>query len=245
MPPPYASAAVPLRCLVVDDDPLALQIIGHCIARTPGLEAVGFLRTGLEALDFLREHPVDALFLDVELPLFSGLDLLTLLPHKLPTVLISGNPDYAVRAFDYAVVDYLLKPISYPRFLLAVRKVKSLVAARNRASEQLSAEQAPAFIFVRAGTQLVRVNFADVCYLKASGNYVTIVLEQQELLIFGTLRTMRERFPAADFITTHRSFLVNRRHIESVGEGELFVKGKALSVSPSLRAKLLTQLNLL
>lgn len=244
---PSLAPAAPLRCLVVDDDPTTLLVLEQCIARTPTLQAVGFCTTPHEALTLLRTHPVEVLFLDVEMPLLSGLDLLELLrqlPQSPHTVLITVSAEYATEAFRYAVVDYLVKPITYPRFLQAVHKVAGLVAA-SQPAQYLPAAPAAEFMFIKAGNQMVRINFADVCYLEARGGYVHIVLQKQKIIVFGTLRSMKERLPAAGFFTIHRSFVVNIRHIEEVDHSNLLINGKYLPVSSLLRSSLLSKLNVL
>ncbi|MDO7848583.1 LytTR family DNA-binding domain-containing protein [Hymenobacter sp. M29] len=247
-----AAEVAPLRCVIIDDDPAAIQIIARCVARTPTLQLDGTFTDGHEALAFLRNQLVEVLFLDVEMPLLSGLDLLQLLLFQLPaqpyTVLITSSPRHAVQAFDYAVVDYLLKPVTFARFTQAVRKVEAL-ATTPKATQALLANELDSetqtFMFVKNGAQLVRVDYADIGYLEASHGYVTIATNQQKLSIPGTLQALRQRLPVAGFLLVHRSFVVNVSHIESVMEKELVVLGRRLPVSMALRKQLLAQLNLL
>nr|GFC40552.1 two-component response regulator ARR22 [Tanacetum cinerariifolium] len=166
---------VPLRCLVVDDDPLSVQIVLNCIANTPFLEAVGSCLSAVEAAEMLRTQtqPIDVLFLDVEMPMMSGIDLLRMQIELPQVVLITSSDNYAVQAFEFAVADYLLKPLSYPRFLQAAQKVLELISAERAAEHetaQLTATATePDFTFVKVDTKLVRVDFKDVQYVEALG----------------------------------------------------------------------------
>ena len=132
-PSELAAATAPLRCLVVDDDPLSVQIVLNCIANTPFLEAAGSCTSAVEAAELLRTQmpPIDVLFLDIEMPMMSGIDLLRMQIELPQVVLITSSDNYAVQAFEFAVADYLLKPLSYPRFLQAAQKVLELIRAER------------------------------------------------------------------------------------------------------------------
>ncbi|MFC7667157.1 LytR/AlgR family response regulator transcription factor [Hymenobacter humi] len=131
-----------LRCLVVDDDPLAVQVVLNCIANTPFLHAIGSYNNPVEAAEFLRNNPVDLLFLDVEMPLMSGIELLRTLQNPPPVVLITSSKEYAVEAFEQSVVDYLMKPVSFARFLQAAQK--ALEASQRQPNVGAEAIETPA-----------------------------------------------------------------------------------------------------
>ena len=236
------STVPPLRCLLVDDDPMAILLLTQCIARTPELHVVGSCTNAVEALHFLRTESVDVLFLDILMPLLSGVDLLHLLLHHLPkqpyTVLVTSSDDHAVQAYDYGVVDYLLKPINFSRFRQTVDKIMAL------ATETETPPLPPStFMLVKVGSQFVRVTFAEVYYLEARGGSVHIRLKDQELVVAISLRTLCRRFPVADFLLIHRSFLVNIQFIEAVEETDLLIQRQRLPISALLRPELLKKLN--
>ena len=234
-----------LRCLVVDDDPLSVQVVLNCIANTPFLTAAGSFTNPVEAAESLRTDPVDLLFLDVEMPVLSGLDLLRTLQHPPLVVLITSSKDYAVEAFEQAVVDYLVKPVSYPRFLQAAQK--ALKMAQRPPSAGADAIEAPApdadFTFVKVDSKLVRVAFDDVRYVEALGDYVHIVTGQSKLIVYSTMKAVEEKFPASRFVRVHRSFIVNVNHIQALEDNAVVVEKKHISVGQTYLRDVLQRLN--
>ena len=232
-----------LRCLVVDDDPLSVQVVLNCIANTPFLTAVGSYTNPVEAAEFLRTTSVDLLFLDVEMPLLSGIDLLRTLQSPPPVVLITSSKDYAVQAFENAVVDYLVKPVSYPRFLQASQKALELTQRQPGAD----AIEAPApdadSTFVKVDNKLVRVNFDEVHYVEALGDYVHIVTGQSKLIVYSTMKGVEEKFPAARFVRVHRSFIVNFNRIQALEDNSVVVEGKHISVGQTYLRDVMQRLN--
>ena len=241
-----ATLPAPLRCLVVDDDPLSVQIVLNCVANTPFLSAVGSCNSALEAAEQLRTQAIDVLFLDVEMPFMSGLDLLRTLPEPPQVVLITSNQAYAVQAFEFAVTDYILKPISYSRFLQAATKALDALTAQ-RASEADAASQVPAnqadFTFVKVDNKLVRVGFSEVYYIEALGDYVHIVLTNKKFIVYSTMRAIEEKFPQARFVRVHRSFIVNIDYVQALEDNSLLVKDKYIPIGQTYMRGLLLRLN--
>ena len=248
---PDPTATLPLlRCLVVDDDPLSVQIVLNCIANTPFLQAVGSCTNGIEAADTLRTQaqPLDVLFLDIEMPMMSGLDLLRLQVDLPQVVLITSSEQYAVQAFEFAVADYLVKPLSYPRFLQAAQKVLENIAAERTAEADLissasSSATEPDFTFVKMDTKLVRVDFKEVQYVEALGDYVHIVTSQSKLIVYSTMRAIEEKFPPSQFLRVHRSFIANINCIQALEDNSLLIKDKNIPVGQTYLRNVLQRLN--
>ncbi|MCC3151780.1 LytTR family DNA-binding domain-containing protein [Hymenobacter sp. BT770] len=244
-----AASPAPLRCLVVDDDPLSVQVVLNCIANTPFLTAVGSYTNPIEAAEALRTAPVDLLFLDVEMPLMSGIDLLRTLQNPPMVVLITSSKEYAVEAFEQAVLDYLVKPLSYPRFLQAAQK------ARDKAQRQPAPAPAPEaeaietpglnanFTFIKVDNKLVRVAFDDVHYVEALGDYVHIVTGQSKLIVYSTMKAVEEKFPSNRFVRIHRSFIVNINRIQVLEDNAMIVEGKHIPVGQTYLREVLQRLN--
>ena len=240
---PASTSLASLRCLVVDDDPLSVQVVLNCIANTPFLTSEGSFTNPVEAAEALRTRPVDLLFLDVEMPLLSGIDLLRTLQHPPLVVLITSSKDYAVQAFEQAVVDYLVKPVSYPRFLQAAQK--ALKMAQRPPTAGADAIEAPDadFTFVKVDSKLVRVAFDDVRYVEALGDYVHIVTGQSKLIVYSTMKAVEEKFPAGRFVRVHRSFIVNVNHIQALEDNAVVVEKKHISVGQTYLRDVLQRLN--
>ena len=236
--------ATPLRCLVVDDDPLSVQVVLNCINNTPFLTSAGSHTNAVEAAETLRTQPVDVLFLDVEMPLMSGIDLLRTLQHPPLVVLITGSKDYAVQAFEFAVVDYLVKPVSLARFLQAAQKVLDTATAAATAPEAaFQPTDDPNFTFVKVDTKLVRVAYDEVRYVEALGDYVHIVTATSKLIVYSTMKAVEEKFPASRFVRAHRSFIVNVNRIQALEDNSLVVEGKHIPVGQTYLRDVMQRLN--
>ncbi|HEX8330713.1 MAG TPA: LytTR family DNA-binding domain-containing protein [Hymenobacter sp.] len=235
----------PLRCLVVDDDPLSVQVVLNCIANTPFLTATGSFNNPVEAAESLRTQPVDLLFLDVEMPLMSGIDLLRTLQHPPLVVLITSSKEYAVQAFEQAVVDYLVKPVSYPRFLQASQKALEAAQRQPTAGSDAIEASSPGaeFTFVKVDNKLVRVGFDEVRYVEALGDYVHIVTGQSKLIVYSTMKAVEEKFPSSRFVRVHRSFIVNINRIQALEDNTVLVDGKHISVGQTYLRDVLQRLN--
>ena len=243
-----ALAPAPLRCLVVDDDPLSVQIVRNCISNTPFLEASAACDSAITAAEILRNQAFDVLFLDVEMPLMSGLDLLRTLPDPPQVVLITSSQSYAVQAFEFAVADYLLKPLTYPRFLQAAQKVLEITTARRTADGTEGPDALPAggsadFTFVKVDNKLVRVDFADVFYVEALGDYVHLVTSRSKLIVYSTMRAIEEKFPTQRFTRVHRSFIVNIDYVQALEDNSVLIREKHIPVGQTYMRGLLQRLN--
>ncbi|MBT9391852.1 LytTR family DNA-binding domain-containing protein [Hymenobacter sp. NST-14] len=236
-----AETPAPLRCLVVDDDALALQIVENCIGNTPFLTHAVSCESAIAAAEVLRQQPIDLLFLDVEMPLMSGLDLLRTLQNPPLVILITSSKSYAVEAFEYDVLDYLVKPISYARFLQAAQKALEVVGSPVDAPENVPAD-AP-FTFVKVDSKLVKVQFDEVQYVEALGDYVHIVTGKSKLIVYSTMRAVEEKFPAALFVRVHRSFIVNLKRVHTIEDNTIIIDAKHIPIGQTYQKEVFQRLN--
>ncbi len=235
-----AETSAPLRCLVVDDDPLAVQIVENCVLNTPFLAHAASCESAMAAAEILRQQPIDLLFLDVEMPLMSGLDLLRTLQHPPLVILITSSKSYAVEAFEHDVLDYVVKPISYARFLQAAHKALEAVAART---ETLPEAANATFTFVKVDAKLVKVQFDEVRYVEALGDYVHIVTNHSKLIVYSTMRAVEEKFPAAMFARVHRSFIVNLKRVETIEDNTIILDNKYIPIGQTYLKEVFQRLN--
>lgn len=232
----------PLRCLVVDDDPISIQIVENCIASTDFLTSAGSCSSAVQAAEVLRSQPIDLLFLDVEMPLMSGIDLLRTLQNPPMVVLVTSSQQYAVEAFEYDVVDYLVKPISYARFLKASQR--ALETAESRAApEPAPVPDTAEFTFVKVDTKLVKVLFDEVRYVEALGDYVHVVTGQSKLIVYSTMKAVEEKFPSALFVRVHRSFIVNLKRVQSIEDNSIVLDGKHIPIGQTYVRDVIQRLN--
>jgi two-component system LytT family response regulator len=229
----------PLRCLVVDDDPLSVQVVENCIASTPFLKSIGNCESAVAAAEVLRNQEVDLLFLDVEMPLMSGIDLLSTLQNPPLVVLITSSKQYAVEAFEYDVVDYLLKPVSYARFLKAAQRALELKHSSPAAEPTTDAD----FTFMKVDTKLVKVLFDEVRYVEALGDYVHIVTGQSKLIVYSTMKAVEEKFPDTLFVRVHRSFIVNLKRVQAIEDNNIVIDNKHIPIGQTYMREVFQRLN--
>ena len=220
---------------------MAVQVVRSCVLNTAFLAVAGVCESAVEAAEFLRTTPVDVLFLDVEMPLMSGMELLSTLQEPPAVVLVTSNPGYAVEAFSHQVVDYLVKPINYARFLMAARHALAAVEARqNGLGPAADADST----FVKVDSKLVRVQFADVLYVEALGDYIHIVTASgKKMVVYSTLHGAEQKFPAQQFVRVHRSFLANVQHIQAIENNAVVIGKKHISIGQTYLRDVLQRLN--
>jgi DNA-binding LytR/AlgR family response regulator len=229
-------------CVLVDDDRMSLKILESLVAKTPFLEMAGVFENPVEAFRLLSEVKVDMLFLDVEMPEMSGLELLDTLSDPPQIIMTTSKDNYAVPAFDYEVTDFLLKPIeNYSRFLKAVGKAKVNL---EKSSKKLKKDRAKQ-IFIKVDSLLLNFHLKDILYIEAFGDYIKIHTEEKMYVAHAKLRTVEETLPADAFARIHRSYIVRLDKIENIDPSNLEVRKKVIPISNSYRPNLLARINTL
>lgn len=222
-----------LRCLVVDDDPLARLVLERFVAQDADLQLVGSCSSAIEAAALLRREPVDLLFLDVEMPGMSGLEMLDALAASLDVVLVTGSREYAVDAFDAGVADYLVKPVAHARFLKCLERV------RARRGRQTPGDR---WIFVRRDRALVRLDLADIRRIEAERDVVILHTTKGPYRVPATMQSMEARLPSGDFIRVHRSHIVRLDLVVDFEDDSLVIGKDVIPVGESYRAGLLARI---
>jgi DNA-binding LytR/AlgR family response regulator len=217
---------VTYRCLVVDDEPLARSVLIRHVAEVPSLELVGQCSTAPEAAAFLHERPADVLFLDIRMPGLTGLELLDTLTRRPQVILTTAFAEYALEGYEHAVVDYLLKPISFERFLQAVNKLRPV---------DPTASGRPESLLLRVAGGFRRIRLADITVLEACGNYVKIHTRDGHVLASQTLKTLVGALPGERFLQVHRSFVVAVELVDRLASSSLRVAGRDIPVGRSYR----------
>ncbi|MGM9479488.1 LytR/AlgR family response regulator transcription factor [Pedobacter sp. GSP4] len=214
-----------LRCLIVDDEPLAHGVITEYAKDIPFLTIVGHCYRATEALEFLSRQQVDLIFLDIRMPKLSGLDFLRTLQHKPLIIITSAFEEYALESFDLAVCDYLLKPFRLDRFLKAVNRALEFHNLKKQADGTDVAktdQKAAALISVKVDKKHVLVKIDEIQYLESLGNYVKVWKNHDFLLTPRTLGSFEDQFPTDDFIRIHKSFILNKQYVDYL-EGNTIV----------------------
>ena len=223
------------RCLIIDDEPIALDILRSFLAKLEDFEVAGAFQDPLEAFQFLKKQPVDLLFLDIQMPELSGLELLRALQRPPAVILTTAHREFALEGFELDVVDYLLKPIAFDRFLRAIDKFLD----RRGAAPPETGEAPPDHLFVRADRKSVRIAFKDLLYIEGLKDYVRMITTSGQILTKESIGQMEERLPADQFIRIHRSYLVPAAKISAFTHTEVEVGDRQLPVGRAYRASFL------
>lgn len=195
-----------ISCLVVDDEPLALSLLSDYIGSTDGLRLAAALSNPLEALRLADQQAVHLIFLDVQMPELTGIQFMKVLQKKIPIVLTTAFGEYALEGFEHNVVDYLLKPISFERFLIAVEKVRQRIGFVQPAPSVAAPVD---YFFVKSEYKIIKLNFSEVFYLEGLRDYVAIHTTDKKILTLQSLGAFQESLPANRFVRVHKSYIIN------------------------------------
>lgn len=215
----------PVHCAIVDDEPIARQILEEFISQDDRLQVAGTYKNAKEALKGIAERPVDLLFLDINMPGLTGFQFLKTIPHPPAVIFTTAYREYALEGFEANAIDYLLKPISLERFLLAVNKALKFLQPVPEIQPAISTTDNADFFFVKADGGLVKIFFDEIQYIEALKEYVRIVTKDRQVITYHTLSGLEEKLPAGKFYRVHRSYIVNIAAISSI-EGFVVRIGK-------------------
>ncbi len=233
-----------IRCCIVDNEEHALDVIRKYVLRTPGLELVATETNPLLALNKITNKDIiaDITFLDIDMPELSGMELAELIGSYTKIIFSTAFSEYAVKAFDKDAIDYLLKPVSYERFLKAVNKAKETLRPEHTGHNSLSADHF--FIQSEGKGKLIRINYGDIIYIESAQNYIRIHLDNAVYLTYLTMKEIEEILPANQFKRVHKSFIVSLSKVTSLEAGMLHLSdGSAVSLGQSYRKEMLETIN--
>jgi DNA-binding LytR/AlgR family response regulator len=225
-----------MRCIIVDDEPVARKILQEFVERVPFLELAGKFENAMKAGAWLQTNKADILFLDIEMPKLTGLDYLKTsfiqpLAMQPMVILTTAFPQYALEGYELNILDYLLKPFAFGRFLKAVQKAKEYAGMKNATTPGgLSS-----YLFVRSEKRIEKIELVDILYIESLGNYVNICTETRRIAAYLTLKGIESQLPANEFIKIHQSFLVSLSRINAIEGSQVILKNKALPISRNYR----------
>jgi DNA-binding LytR/AlgR family response regulator len=216
------------RCIIVDDEPLARQLLKSYIGQLPTISCVAICQNAVEAYTILHQQPVDVIFLDIQMPGISGLNFLKSLKTYPAVIFTTAHPGYAVEAFDLEATDYLLKPITFDRFVKAIQKL-SIKTGEAVAPPATVAEESP-YIFLKVNKRLVKINHKDIIYAASLGDYLKVYTANQVHISYMTLGKLETLLPVNKFARIHRSTIVNLEHVQYVEKNTVHINGKDLPI---------------
>ncbi|NLR92944.1 MULTISPECIES: LytR/AlgR family response regulator transcription factor [Flammeovirga] len=232
---------VDLKCVIVDDEEVSRMVVRDFVKRTEGLELAGEFDNAVSAYEVLKNTAVDLLFLDIEMPQMTGIELVQSL-EKLPQViLITGRRDFGAEAYEYNLTDYLIKPITYPRFLKAVEKAKQSIENSDQSLVDKSSDDT---LFVKADNKIVKLSLGDIFFVEALSDYMLINTKDRKYVIHSTMKALEKKFPD-NFIRVHRSYIVNLEKVNTIEDMQIVMPQKEIPIGNSYKSNFLSKLNFL
>ena len=225
-----------LRCLAVDDEPLALDLLEDNISKLPYLQLVAKCSNPMEALQVLQTEKIDLMFLDIQMPGLTGLQFIQSLQEKPMIILVTAYEKFALEGFNLDVIDYLVKPVSMDRFVKACNKAYDLYQLRNKAENKETANE-PEYFFVNVDYSLVKINFSDIRYVEGLKDYIKIHLQNSSRPVITrmAMKNIEEQLPVSKFIRIHKSYIVSVDHISAVRKNSVFIGEMELPVGDIYR----------
>ncbi len=231
---------IKISCVIVDDEPMALNLVESYVQKTPFLELKKKCSSAIEALEFIRTEPVDLLFLDIQMPDLTGIEFSKMLPEHTRVIFTTAFDQYALEGFKVEALDYLLKPFDYAEFLAAANKASTWFAL-VKGKQQNPVSEEKEFLFVKSEYRQLRIKLADVMYFEGLKDYIKIWLKgnPKPILTLMSLKSLQEELPEKQFLRVHRSFIVSLKNIEVIERSQILINNQRITVSEQYKPKFL------
>lgn len=228
-----------IKCIIIDDEPLALELLEDFISKISFLELVASCSNGFEATDILHTHDIDLIFTDIEMPNFSGIDIIKSLEHKPHFIFTTAYSHYAVEGFNLNAIDYLVKPIPFHRFLKAATRALNILNPKEdqpQAANIPVLKTEPEFIFVKSEYENIKINLNEIKYVEGLKDYIKIYTNcEKPLLTLNSLKRFEEKLGSTNFIRVHKSYIISLNHITSVQRNRIIIDGKRIPIGFSYK----------
>jgi DNA-binding LytR/AlgR family response regulator len=228
-----------ITCIAIDDEPKALEVIERYCQKIASVSLKATFREPLKAIEFLNREKVELIFLDINMPEINGMQLLQTLSPQPLIIFTTAYSQYAVESYELSAVDYLLKPATFERFLMAINKAIAAMASKSNTGMNEGAT-----VLIKSGPQTYRVKVSEILYLEKKGNYITVHLKDGNILIRENMADIFDLLPAADFVRVHKSYVVGIRHISMIEVHQLIVNGEKIPVGSTYRDALRDRLGI-
>ncbi|MDB5122201.1 MAG: DNA-binding response regulator [Mucilaginibacter sp.] len=229
-----------LKCIIIDDEPIARKLIEEFIGDIDFLELVGQAENPAKALSLLNDNVVDLIFLDINMPVINGVNFLKSSKNTASVIMTTAYVEHAVEAFSLDVLDYLVKPIPFERFLKACNKAKEIYETKKQI---IQLERNPDdYFFIKCDNQIEKILYTDLLYAESMLNYVLLYTATKKMIVYITLKSLEEQLPENLFIKVHKSFIVNRDKIKSIEGNMLNIGSEKITISQNLREKVLSEI---
>jgi two-component system, LytTR family, response regulator len=224
-----------IRCIAVDDEPKALDVISIHASKVPEIDLVKTFTDPEKALTFLKDNYVDLIFLDINMPIISGLQFVGKLQSKPYIVFTTAYSQYAIDSYDFEAVDYLLKPIEFDRFNKSIIKVKKLIQLNSIQQDSLLSK----YIFVKDGYKQIKICTEDILFIQSEGNYLNIVTVKENVMARMTFQSLLEKLPRNLFFRVHHSYAINFTHIQKIEDNHIFIQDNKIPIGVKYKENIL------
>ncbi|MFA5299819.1 MAG: LytTR family DNA-binding domain-containing protein [Lutibacter sp.] len=233
-----------MKCIIIDDEPLAVELLEDFVSKTPNLKLVSSCSNAIEAVSVLQNNKIDLIFLDIEMPEFTGIEFIKSLDIKPLFIFTTAYSHYAIEGFNLNAVDYLVKPIPFHRFLKAVNRAQELFLLRKEEkSPEIKPLSSPNFIFVKSDYENIKLNFDDIKYFEGLKDYIKIFsTSHKPILTLSNFKKIEEKLPGDIFIRVHRSYIISLKHINSVQRNRILIDGVRIPIGQNYKDEFLKKI---
>ncbi len=228
-----------MEVLIVDDDEIQRKILHKLCENSGFFSSIIELCSALDLIKYLKDKRADVILLDIHMPNFSGIDFIKSIQDRPHVIFITGDKDFALEAFEYDAVDYLLKPVEFARFIKAITKAKERIDQESNTSENEKD-----YIFIKVDSRLVKLDYDDIFYIEAKGDYISCVTEKKKYIVHSTLKKILEELPSNLFIQSHRSYIVNASKIKDIEDNSIVIHDLVVPIGRSIKKDFLSKLGL-
>jgi DNA-binding LytR/AlgR family response regulator len=232
----------PIRCILIDDEPLARKGLKEYIGDTPFLQLEAEFESALKAAQLLQEGKADLIFLDIQMPKITGLQFIKTVQYPPPVIFTTAYPEYALDGFELNALDYLVKPISFERFLKAANKAKEYYEVRKLNTGEAAFQSKETFFFIKADNKLVKLFYDDILFVEALQNYVAIFTKAKKYITYLTFKSIEEYLPPERFIKTHKSYIVSTDKIDNIEGNVIQIGGHHVPISRTAKDDVMEKL---
>jgi two-component system, LytTR family, response regulator len=221
-----------IACIIIDDEPNAIKLLETHISKVPTLELKYICYNGVEGLTYIKNNPVDLIFLDINMPLLNGMELIRILTPKQKIIFTTAYSDYAADSYEYNALDYILKPISFERFMKAVNKAENYFELQGSKDEsKLTGE---VYMFIKTDRQLIKINFSEILFFEAQKEYVNIHTLTEKYLFYKRMKELEEQLPV-NFMRIHHSYIINLNFITRIEGATVTINNKEIPIGSSFK----------
>lgn len=224
-----------LNCMVVDDEPLALSLLSDYISKIPGLNLVRAVSNPLAAVSYLKVEEIDLIFLDMQMPELSGVEFLNLLQKKCMVIVTTAYSEYAMDGYNFEVIDYLLKPITMARFIVAIDKATERFRMNKALADATVLPNTANHIFIKTENKILKINLSDIYYFEGARDYVVIHTQNEMILTLQSMKSIQELLPTDQFIRVHKSYIIAFDKIKFIERSRISIKEKLIPISETYK----------